>query len=58
LSKSKEDTLEAVEETKRHEEIDESTIFEQEQSYPIRGNLSFRNIRKTVRRKVEHFENL
>jgi hypothetical protein len=58
LSKPKEDTLEAVEEAKRQEEVDESSIFVQEQIYPIRENLSFRNTRKNVRRKVELFENL
>ena len=58
LSKPKEDTLEAVEEAKRQEEVDESSIVVQEQIYPIRENLSFRNTRKNVRRKVELFENL
>jgi hypothetical protein len=58
LAKSEEDTLEAAQEAKRQEEVDESSIFEQEQIYPIRENLSFRNPRKNVRRKVELFENL
>jgi hypothetical protein len=41
LAKSKEDTLEAVQEAKRQGEVDESSIFVQERSYHIRGNLSF-----------------